>query len=237
MININNNIESECYWCGAPATSREHVPPKCLFPELKDIASIYNDNFRKDLITVPSCYEHNLNKSKEDEILMACLAPALGNNGVAYIHTQTKLQRAFSRNTSLRNSAFRVLKEDNLKIDKYTFPVLIVEVDNLKMLKSFEGIARGLYFYEFKQRFIGKCKIIPKYLNMNPKIANYIALIELMAEQEQSDLHINGANPQIFTYQFSPIDQYQLRGMTMTFYGKLKVYVAFQPDGVELPFK
>ena len=128
------NIENECYWCGAPATSKEHVPPKCLFPELKDIEGIYSDNCRKDLITVPSCDKHNLNKSKDDEILMACLAPLLGNNGIAYIHTCTKLKRAFSRNTGLRTSAFRVLKEDELQIDKYTFPMLVVEFDNSKML-------------------------------------------------------------------------------------------------------
>ncbi|WP_282057492.1 hypothetical protein [Clostridium botulinum] len=26
-----------CYWCGKLETSREHVPPKCLFPEGKDV--------------------------------------------------------------------------------------------------------------------------------------------------------------------------------------------------------
>lgn len=26
-----------CYMCDAPATSEEHVPPKCLFPERKDL--------------------------------------------------------------------------------------------------------------------------------------------------------------------------------------------------------
>lgn len=25
-----------CYYCGKPATSTEHVPPKALFPEQKD---------------------------------------------------------------------------------------------------------------------------------------------------------------------------------------------------------
>jgi len=40
-----------CYMCGAPAVSKEHVPPKCIFPEQKDIAG---QNFRDGLITVPS---------------------------------------------------------------------------------------------------------------------------------------------------------------------------------------
>ncbi len=52
-----------CYWCGEPATSKEHVPPKCLFPEDKDIKPILNETFREHLITVPSCDKHNLSKS------------------------------------------------------------------------------------------------------------------------------------------------------------------------------
>ena len=59
-----------CYICGAPATSKEHVPPQCLFPEKKDIGT---EKFRKDLITVPSCELHNTNKSKDDEFLMDAL--------------------------------------------------------------------------------------------------------------------------------------------------------------------
>ena len=69
----------KCYWCGRDATSREHVPPKCLFPEDKDIKSIYKGTFRRSLITVPSCDEHNLAKSHDDEYLMVCLGGRVGN--------------------------------------------------------------------------------------------------------------------------------------------------------------
>lgn len=41
-----------CYWCGKPAVSMEHVPPKCIFPEEKDIRGIYEGIFRKNLIKV-----------------------------------------------------------------------------------------------------------------------------------------------------------------------------------------
>lgn len=44
-----------CYMCEAAPTSREHVPPKCLFPESKDVNG---QNFRENLITVPSCDIH-----------------------------------------------------------------------------------------------------------------------------------------------------------------------------------
>jgi hypothetical protein len=59
-----------CYKCGNIATSREHVPPICLFPEAKDVFGL---NFRKDLITVSSRDGHNSNKSHDDEFLMVSI--------------------------------------------------------------------------------------------------------------------------------------------------------------------
>ena len=68
-----------CYMCGNPAITKEHVPPKCLFPEKKDIGT---DKYRLDLITVPSCEKHNNLKSDDDEFLMVSLAGILGNNSI-----------------------------------------------------------------------------------------------------------------------------------------------------------
>ncbi len=68
--------EESCYYCGAKATSREHVPPLAIFPQQKDFDGI---DFRSNLITVPSCEIHNQKKSNDDEFLMACLSGVVGN--------------------------------------------------------------------------------------------------------------------------------------------------------------
>ena len=107
-----NHTGKFCYWCGKSATSTEHVPPKCLFPEEKDISKVYNKTFRNSLITVPSCDEHNLGKSKDDEHLLSCLTPVFGNNGVAYVHTKTKVKRTLERNKNL----YKIIAEKNIKI-------------------------------------------------------------------------------------------------------------------------
>lgn len=229
----NNNIKDRCYWCGKQATSKEHIPPKCLFPEHKDI----NDFFRKDLITVPSCDKHNNKKSGDDEILMACLASTVGANDLAYSHTKTKLRRAYLRNNHLFKSNFKELN-DKINIDKNS-PVSIVEIDNLKIIKSFESIARGLYFYEHKERCTGRCSIVPTFLKYlyDPQIAHYINLTKLVVGNEYFKWEKKGANPKVFEYQFGPIDQYKLRPMVMTFYETLKVYVAYIPEGINSPFK
>ncbi len=86
--------EKICYKCGKPATSREHVPPKCFFPEKKDVG---HDGFRKNLITVPSCDEHNYQKSDDDEFLLASVAAVLNNNSVGFNHNQSKVKRAMQK--------------------------------------------------------------------------------------------------------------------------------------------
>src|SRR6056297_1597568 len=100
-----------CYFCGKPATSSEHVPPKCIFPEQKDLP---DEDYRKNLITVPSCDKHNAAKSRDDEFLMACLAPVVGNNGAGFLHMNTKLSRSYARNPHLLDDNIRDPKSLNL---------------------------------------------------------------------------------------------------------------------------
>jgi hypothetical protein len=57
--------------CEMAATSREHVPPLCIFPEMKDMQD--GTDYRQNLITVPACDAHNLKKSADDEYLQLIL--------------------------------------------------------------------------------------------------------------------------------------------------------------------
>ena len=83
--------KEECYFCGEPATSKEHVPPKCIFPEKKDSLGY---DFRRELITVPSCDEHNTVKADDDEFLFLCLAGNVSANVVGQLQRWKKIERA-----------------------------------------------------------------------------------------------------------------------------------------------
>ena len=61
----NQRMDDTCYMCHKPASTREHAPPLCFFPEAKDLEP--PQDLRKHLITVPSCPDHNLSASKDDE--------------------------------------------------------------------------------------------------------------------------------------------------------------------------
>jgi len=226
-----------CYWCGKKATSREHVPPKCLFPENKDVGNILKQSYRYNLITVPSCDEHNSKKSHNDEYLMACLSGRVGNNSVAYIHNKTKVKRALERNSSL----YKIEKDDVLKIAKKSFPIQWVTVDNLRLIQSFESIARALYYYEKNKIFRGECTVVSDiFINCNDKRSTYymkqmIALIE--KEQISWDKIVKGGNRDVFTYQFSPVDGFKCQTLALTFYKGTKVYVAMSEMDKELKKK
>jgi len=53
----NELKEKICYFCGKPATSKEHAPALCFFPDSK----------RNNLTKVDSCYDHNEKTSLDDE--------------------------------------------------------------------------------------------------------------------------------------------------------------------------
>lgn len=215
-----------CYWCGKPATSREHVPPKCLFPERKDLKGIDENDYRKNLITVPSCDIHNLRKSNDDEYLLVCLASRVGNNAAAYLHTCTKVRRARDRNQFL----IEIESEDTIETQNMSFPVQWANVNIVRLFRSFEAIARALYYYDFGVRFKGECHIVTR-LCFNPDAmkstlfnARACKLIEMEIPHWGTD--VNGNNPEIFTYQFSPEDGFKTRTLCLTFYEKTQVFVA-----------
>ena len=100
-------VEQTCYMCDEIATSDEHVPPKCIFPEVKDLGIDY----RKSPIIVPSCDAHNVRKSKDDEYLMMVLTCNITNNEVAMGQIKTKILRAWQRNPNLAELLLRVNKQ------------------------------------------------------------------------------------------------------------------------------
>ena len=226
-----------CYFCGAPATSSEHVPPKCIFPEQKDLSDA---DYRKNLITVPSCHKHNSAKSRDDEFLMACLAPVVGNNATGFLHTNTKLARAHRRNPRLINDTIRDARSVDLGTpDRTAFPALVGQPDMERLCLALQAVARGLYFHANGKRFKGKVTIIPSFVDF-PR-GNTMSIVQLlsqrMIDQDRSDWPRHGDNPRIFTYQIGPVDQFGLTPMVMTFYSRAEVLAAFQPKGVHLPHK
>lgn len=222
--------------CETPATSREHVPPRCLFPESKDMEG---ELHRRNLITVPSCDLHNTAKSRDDEFLMVSLAGIIGNNSIGYRHKFGKVDKA------IRRSANRLLEEVFVK-KKHVF---VVEVEPNKFLdviwgtpdagrlqRCFELIVRGLHMHHFGIPFGGEICVHLGYLQPDaPNAKAFNAFVRRKFEIELEGKPTFGENQKVFFYQVTEEDQFGLSAMRLCFYGGLNVYASLKPDGSVIP--
>lgn len=223
----------KCYMCDAEATSKEHVPPKCLFPEGKDMGG---ENHRSNLITVPSCDLHNTAKSRDDEFLMVSLAGIVGNNSIGYRHKFGKVNKA------IRRSANRLLGE----VFKGERRLYLVEVgpnkfvdviwgtpDAERLRVCFEHIIHGLHFHHFGQTFKGRIKLHLGYLWSEDKnAASFRDLVKTKTDMELEGKDRFGENLGVFYYQVTDKDQFGLYLFRLRFYGGVDVYAAMIPEDV-----
>lgn len=225
-----------CYMCSQPATSKEHVPPACLFPEEKDIKTSI---FRNNLITVPSCDLHNSKKSKDDEFLMGCLAGIVGNNVIGFFHNLTKVKRALDRkgedfiHVLMKDSKRETIKNPEGGI----FPVLVGRPDFDRLRSCFLHIAYGLFYHKFGKAFTGECHIIMDFLTYdNEESEKYKLLCRKRFEMEPKKPKTEGSNPEIFRYEFIEPDEFGLIALRITFYEGTNVFIAFQDADVKKTF-
>lgn len=224
-----------CYRCGATATSYEHVPPKGLFPEAKDLKI----DLRRNLITVPSCILHNSKKSDDDEFLLICLAGCVRGNRIGHFHFLTKGLRAISRkNKDFFNQIIADAKSTTF-VDKNgnILKALTGRINTKRLSTCLENIVYGLFFLEYSQVFKGTIQIINAFTESESK--NHKSLIELLNyafEADESKKGEKGENRDVFYYEFTEADKSGLISLRLCFYGALYVYVALIPNGCQEPF-
>jgi hypothetical protein len=213
--------EMYCYACAQLATSREHVPPRCIFPKKKDLPD--GDDLRKQLITVPSCDAHNLQKSGDDEYLMYVLAMTLPANTVGLNHFSTKVVRAIRENPALiqklLNGSQPIVLEDP---DGELFDSHAVQIDGARLETSFNSIALGLYLHEFGIAWGGDLRVQADFLvYIDPQSEERNAEIQALAAAADElfrNIPQRGENPEVFFYQVKDAKPLADTLLRMTFY-------------------
>jgi hypothetical protein len=222
--------------CDSRATSREHVPPRNLFPEASENGGV---DYRLSLITVPSCDAHNSAKSKDDEFLMVSLAGIIGSNSIGYMHRLGKVDRAILASANHLLDQVLLEKEEIHRVDlaDNQFINLIWGTPDIDRLnRCFEHIAYGLHRHHFKQNFCGSLRVLAGYLR--EKDHNKQKFVEWVRDRAELDLAGKaklGSNPAVFYYQVSDPDQFGIYMMRLCFYEGLTVYAAFSPEGSNPP--
>ncbi len=133
-----------CYWCGQPATGKEHVPPENLFPP----------NHKINLIRVDSCKEHNNNFSELDEKFRLILQSAGGSKTAREMFADKTL-RGFKRNRRHQND----FHKNNLIVGYNNKTIDLQRIDSETFNLYFGKIIRALYFYHSKKILKGKILI------------------------------------------------------------------------------
>lgn len=217
---------STCYMCNQEATSVEHAPPKCLFPEKKDVSA--GNEYRRNLVTVPSCDEHNSATSRDDEHLLYMLSASITSNDVGLNQFLTKVKRAAERNPSFASTILvssepvKLFHEDTQEW-KDAFGM---QVQGNRLDAVFKKCAYALYFHETKTKFQGTVTVVTGFTLYNvPSLNSAIASAIPTAEDYFSQHAAKGDNPDVFFYKFEEGENTGI--MLMYFYEKSKVLVRF----------
>lgn len=225
-----------CYACDSEATSAEHVPPKCIFPELKDFP---HKDLRKNLITVPSCDKHNSAKSKDDEFLMISLAGMLGNNSIGYAHSVTKVDRALRRTSyKLLESVFVANRRKLvLDVDGNRFVQAIAGTPDLDRLNNCaDHMARGIYRHHFGESFRGSSVAVFGFLIVeNEGQSNLQQFLLNRARRDTSGLPKYGANQSVFFYQVVDPDENGIALLNLCFFENIEIFCALVPEQGNIP--
>lgn len=143
MVSEQNSITESCIYCNTSDTlTKDHVPPKCLFPKP-----------RGPQITVPACNACNQSFKKDDEYFaMAVAVEAYVDHPSAFQVWEQSLRPMILQGQGLR----RMLSQSILDVDVVTSSGLhlpdrrAIRFKKSRILRVVTRIVRGLLWHHYK---------------------------------------------------------------------------------------
>ena len=227
-----NEDQVTCYMCDNIATSSEHVPPKCLFPEQKDLPN--GVDLRKQLLKVPACDDHNSKKSQDDEYFLYSLVMLYDQNEVAKNQYFTKVKRAIKRNPNLLAKFAKRTRPVNVHdpLTGETSKSLAFHLDETRFNDIIDRLARALHYKHFGTKYLSHIKYQAEYLlaTIDPGRSEELNKpIQEMSEQANgwfAGSAFYGANPEVFKYQV--LEGVESKIMRLFFYEGCKILLFFK---------
>jgi hypothetical protein len=229
--------------CEMPATTREHVPPKCLFPkesELMELA-LTGVDFRRNLITVPSCEFHNLGKSGDDEYLWYLLGASPVSNSLGRDLFLLRGKRAWNRRPGLLKSMLSTAIPTIAKDELGEYETGKILLDKERFALMMEKIGKAMYFKHFGKKYYGPVVAHEEYTGVGVssggrggpqfgrEFLRTILEYRLKIKEEFKNEAEYGDNKEIFFYSIKVIDE--VVKMRLAFYGGTKIILVFGEDG------
>lgn len=217
---MKNNLPKICYWCGIELTSdtqkKEHVPPFTFFPK----------GFRENLITVPSCFEHNNKYSSLDEKFQIFIK-MFGTNEIAINDFNDRVIRGLDRKE--KESFVKDLNNKSSVVKINGKRNLLVELDHNESQLFIEKIIRGIYFYHKEKPAKGIIQSVTKFIHR--EVLNNPAIVEYLLEDVHPQLFTQGyfRNPEVFSYKF--LEAQDTFTVIMNFYNEVEFIGWVFPEG------
>jgi hypothetical protein len=129
-----------CYICGKPAETRDHVPPKAIFPDPRPT----------DLITVPACEQCNHKFSLDDEYFRWFITTTNSEQPLVKQLVDKRVIRRFRKKPALLHH----LMSQAIKVDIFSEGGIFLKqapafkYERSRIQKVIEKIVRGLYRHE-----------------------------------------------------------------------------------------
>lgn len=218
-----------CYMCSAEAISKEHVPPRCLFPKDSELAK--GMTMRRNLIKVPSCHIHNSSKSKDDEYLMFVMSCAFQGNEFKSRLFKNRVLRAFQKKPHVMETVFKnprkiLFREggEGEPEESISFEADLDRVDSI-----FHHMACGIYYHHFREKWLGEAKNIINFLSYldTPKVNELNhkhSELNRFSREIFHKLESYGDNREVFSYRIVRGDSGDAV-VFLEFYEKLRVTV------------
>jgi hypothetical protein len=193
---MNRLNDETCYMCEAPATSREHAPACCLFPESKT----FGRDVRRNLITVPSCSAHNSALSKDDEFFRTIAAFAAGPASATAANLMDEKIMPAARRKPVAYGRF--IESHERLDDKNT----AVKFDVLRFERCIERLVRALHFHTFSAKWLRRIAIASPQFVMKPAAGTAYGVPEMFAKViEDTRMRLQdhpslGENEEVFLY-------------------------------------
>ena len=212
--------------CEAEGTTREHVPPRCLFLR----------TYRDPAWTVPSCETHNTKKSKDDEFLKLVLLSTGQENEIGAVVYES-VQRAIKEKPKLYGSLLRpggAFSAVPVFAPDGTLDVaLALAIPEERHETVLQQVACGLFYLLYDRPFYGKVSYFPLYaqyrgtrdtMSRSRDAFYFAAFIEKALQMY--DFPQFGDHRQVFYFRHFPIGEAEL--IQTVFYEGVQVVFIFE---------
>jgi hypothetical protein len=196
-----------CYMCDFPSTTSEHAPPDCFFPA----------GHRINLITVPSCEEHNNKNSMDVEYIRNIIATSTMANGVGKLLT-SKSVSSLTRSEALLNTTI-----DNPETATDEDGETISYKLSYKRLETvMQAIAYAIYYKDYGAQSKHSWKIYAVSLDANESFIPESMVIRLSLSRMKT-IPRKTSNPKVFQYESLTEGENKIL-YKFIFYGGFDVY-------------